>query len=98
MEHFQDTGRVPHIFIRFNPDAYTDLSGVKRKSCWGKTPKKREPHVAPQQAKQWEERLEKLRQQVQHWLDHLPYREITTVELFYSATDNPAQDSPARRQ
>jgi len=86
MEHFQDAGRVPHVFIRFNPDAYTDANGVKHKSCWGQTPKTCEPRVAPKQIKHWEDRLEKLRQQVRHWLDHLPDREVTTLELFYSAT------------
>ena len=95
MEHFQDAGRVLHVFIRFNPDAYTDSNGVKHKSCWGKTPKTCEPRLVPKQIKQWENRLEKLRQQVQHWLNHIPSREITTVELFYSATDSPAQGSPA---
>jgi len=80
MEHFQDAGGVPHVFIRFNPDAYTDVSGVKHKSCWGKTPKTCEPRVAPKRVKHWEGRLEKLRQQVRHWLDHMPDCEVTTLE------------------
>jgi len=44
---FSGRRKVPHVFIRFNPDAYTDSNGIKHKSCWGKTPKTYEPRVAP---------------------------------------------------
>ena len=34
MELSQDVDHRPIVFIRFNPDSYTDLSGKKIKSCW----------------------------------------------------------------
>ncbi len=83
MEHFEDAGRLPHLFVRFNPDRYTDAGGVKVPSCWGKTPKTQEPRVAPKQALQWCHRLEKLAQIVQHFFENRPDREVSVVELFY---------------
>jgi len=82
MEHFQDAGSVPHVFIRFNPDAYT-IEGRKVPSCWGKTPKTQEPRIAPKQADQWTARLEKLAQVVQEFVANKPEREMTVIELFY---------------
>ena len=84
MEHFLDAGGVPHVFVRFNPDAYTDASAEKIPSCWGKTPKTGEPRVAPRQKRQWDERLEKLRLTVAHFLAYSPDREVELVQLFYS--------------
>ena len=34
-----------------SPDAYIDYADGKRKNCWGKTPKAREPHIVPSQQK-----------------------------------------------
>jgi len=85
MEQFQDAGAVPHVFIRFNPDAYVDLHGQCVPGCWGSTPKTHEPCVEPQQRAQWAARLAKLKEVVQHFIDHTPNREIEVVELFYSS-------------
>ena len=35
MELSQDVGHKPIIFIRFNPDEYTDENGDCVTSCWG---------------------------------------------------------------
>ena len=85
MEHFEDAGNVPHVFIRFNPDSYMDHVGTKHPGCWGKTPTTGEPRVAPRQVKQWEARLEKLQDIVAHWIAHVPDKEIEAMELFYSS-------------
>jgi uncharacterized protein (DUF1330 family) len=83
MEHFVDAKDVPHVFIRFNPDGYTDHGGISVASCWGKTPKTREPRIAPKQKHQWALRLEKLRVTVEHYLQSVPDKEMSLVELFY---------------
>ena len=83
MEHFEDAGRVPHLFVRFNPDGYLGTDGVKVPSCWGKTPKTQEPRVAPKQSIRWAERLEKLAQIIRNFTEHLPEREVSVIELFY---------------
>ena len=84
MEHFQDAGNVPHSFIRFNPDAYVDHAGVKRKSCWGKTPKTQEPRVAPRQENAWRGRLETLRVTIARYLKNIPTRDVELELLYYS--------------
>ena len=84
MEHFRDAGGVPHVFIRLNPDAYVDRDGVKRPSCWNKTPKTQEPRVAPRQQKAWTERLETLRATVARHLASVPRREVELELLYYS--------------
>jgi hypothetical protein len=83
MEHFEDAGRVPHLFVRFNPDGYLGSDGVKVPSCWAKTPKTQEPRVAPKQVVQWKHRLEKLAQILQHFCENKPDREVFVIELFY---------------
>jgi len=83
MEHFCDAGRVPHIFVRFNPDEYTDPRGKVIPSCWTKTPKTGEPRIAPSQERQWGDRLQKLAQIVHVFLTNKPEREVTVIELFY---------------
>jgi hypothetical protein len=67
IEHFEDARHLPHLFVRFNPDIYTNATGVKVPSCWGKTLKTQEPRVAPKQVVQWQHRLEKLAQIVQYF-------------------------------
>ena len=89
MEHFADAGNVPHVFVRFNPDAYTDQAGIKYPSCWGKTPKTGELGVAPWQVNQWQERLKKLHEQVALWIAHGPDKDLVVVELSNTA---PAYD------
>lgn len=34
-ELYQDFGKVPIIFIRFNPDSYMDSTGTRVTSCFG---------------------------------------------------------------
>jgi hypothetical protein len=33
--------------------------------------------------KDWEERIEILKQQIQYWIDNIPNKTIETIELFY---------------
>jgi hypothetical protein len=83
MDHFEDADRVPHLFVRFNPDGYLDVNGIEVQSCWGETPEAQAPRVAPQQVSPWTGRLEKLAQIVQQFVDHPPERDVSVVELFY---------------
>ena len=84
MEHFQDSGSIPHWFIRFNPDAFTDpCTGKREPSCWGTTPKTREPRVT--RFKAWGVRLDKLAQIVTEAITNPPAMEVHLVPLFYSS-------------
>ena len=83
MELFEDAGRLPHVFVRFNPDEYY-LHGEKIQGCWGKNPNTGEPRLAPKHRKQWEQRLEKLADIIEHFRSHAPSKEVESVFLFYS--------------
>ena len=75
MEIFQDLGDRPVIFIRFNPDKYTE-DGETIPSCFdGTNLKKRE----------WNKRIKELVKTINKYytLDEIPEKEITMEYLFY---------------
>ena len=76
MEISQDVDHVPLVFIRFNPDDYMK-DGIKTTSCWndGKIKKSKE--------KEWKERLEVLKNQIQYWIDNRTPKTVEIVQLFY---------------
>lgn len=84
MELSQDLNHRPVIFIRFNPDEYTDANGQDITSCWGVNGKGI-CVVKKSKKKEWESRLERLREQVEYWTNPANATEKTVeiVELFY---------------
>ena len=82
MEISRDLGHRPVVFIRFNPDAYTDQNGKSVTSCW-----KRNIWglviVKPTKEVEWEARIDKLKQTIQHFIDKPPQKTVETIELFY---------------
>jgi hypothetical protein len=70
----------PTVFIRFNPDSYTNQDGVFIKSCW-KLNELGVMQISKQQ--EWEERIEKLKQQIHYWIDNPVQKMIEIKELFY---------------
>jgi hypothetical protein len=82
MEISQDLQHRPIVFIRFNPDAYTDTEGNLVKSCWSvnglgllAVPRTRKA--------EWEQRIEVLFDKIQHWIDFPSEKTVEIVELFY---------------
>jgi hypothetical protein len=82
MELSQDLQHRPIVFIRFNPDDYTNQYGILVKSCW-KLNKLGVMQIAKTKQKEWEERIESLKQQIQYWVDHPTEKTIEIIELFY---------------
>ncbi len=79
---FEDNGRRPIYFIRFNPDGYTNSDGVQVRSCWGydKTGKSA---IKKAYTINWEYRLETLGDEVRRCLSGRPKKEIDIIYLFY---------------
>jgi len=81
MELSQDLQFRPIIFIRFNPDDYT-IDNKKITSCWA-------PNgngimcVKKSKQKEWNERLEKLKETVNFWLNNQTEKIINNIYLFY---------------
>jgi hypothetical protein len=82
MELSQDVGHRPIIFIRFNPDGYTDEDGNKIKSCWSYN-KLGVTVVTKDKEKEWKARIDCLKEQITYWIDNIPEKMIETVELYY---------------
>jgi hypothetical protein len=82
MELSQDLQHRPIVFIRFNPDDYTNQDGILVKSCW-KLNKLGVMQITKTKQKEWEERIESLKQQIQYWTDNPTEKTIEIIELFY---------------
>jgi len=82
MELSQDLQHRPIVFIRFNPDDYTNQDGILVKSCW-KLNKLGVMQIIKTKQKEWEDRIESLKQQIQYWIDNPIEKTIEIIELFY---------------
>ena len=80
MQIFQDLGNRPIVFIRFNPDSYTDANGKKHKSCFKTTPKTGQLSVVK---RAWEERIARLITVINQYMEPQD-KNVETVHLFYS--------------
>jgi hypothetical protein len=84
MEISQDIGHRPIIFIRFNPDDYTDQSGAKVKSCFA-ADKSGIYKVAKSKVGDWNIRTNALLQQIAYWSETPTTKTVEVVQLFYDA-------------
>jgi hypothetical protein len=82
MELSQDLQHRPIIFIRFNPDDYTNQEGTLIKSCW-KLNKLGVIQITKTKEKEWEERINTLKQQIQYWINNPTEKTIEIIQLFY---------------
>jgi hypothetical protein len=82
MELSQDLQHRPIVFIRFNPDDYTNQDGILVKSCW-KLNKLGVMQITKTKQKEWEDRIKNLKQQIQYWIDNKTEKTIEIIELFY---------------
>jgi hypothetical protein len=79
----QDVGHRPIVFIRFNPDEYLTKDG-KVTSCWSLNGQGI-CTVKKSKKKEWEERLESLKTQVEYWLDNKTEKTVEVIQLFYDS-------------
>ncbi len=82
MEISQDLQHRPIVFIRFNPDDYIDKDGKIIKSCW-KMNKLGVMQITKKKEKEWNERMDVLKEQIKYWMDNKTDKTIEIVELFY---------------
>ena len=81
---FTDLGDRPMVWVRFNPDAYTNNNGLKIKSCWG-TDGNGICVVKKDKKKEWQERLNCLKNTVDYWIvpENKTNKTVETIQLFY---------------
>ena len=82
MQISQDVGHTPIVFIRFNPDKYTDSNGKKITSCWG-LDGNNIMAIKKCKVKEWNERMNTLNNQIQYWVDNSTDKTVETIQLFY---------------
>ena len=80
---WNDVGERNIIFIRFNPDSYTNSEGIKIKSCFKENRKIGALTLNPKEEKQWNERTNKLLETIEYWTNNVPDKLIDIVFLFY---------------
>jgi uncharacterized protein YajQ (UPF0234 family) len=76
---FTDLADRPIVFIRFNPDAYTNSKNKLIKSCFEYT----EDKGLPKANKSLQPRLKKLKEEIEKNINMIPNVNITTIKLFY---------------
>ena len=81
MELSMDLQHRPIVFIRFNPDDYTNEDGILVKSCWKLT---KLGVMCIVNKKQWYERIEILKQQIKYWIDNPTDKMVEIIQLFYN--------------
>jgi hypothetical protein len=82
MEISQDLGHRNIIFVRFNPDSYTNIDNVKIKSCF--TINKLGVCVVDnKKKKELNNRLNNLENNVNYWINNDSDKMIETVELYF---------------
>ena len=82
MEISQDLGNRPLVVIRFNPDAYTGVDGVKTPSCW-RANKNGLMVLVKTGLREWDDRMRGLFSQVDYWQTVVPAKDLEVIELFY---------------
>jgi len=84
MELSQDLNHRPIIFIRFNPDSYTN-NDVKVTSCWNIN-KDGLSHIKKNKVAEWADRLNTLKEAIIYWSnpENISDKLLETVKLFYN--------------
>jgi len=81
---FRDAGSRPMVMIRFNPDQYYDKKGKSIASCWGYTIEKGLCRVKDNKKKEWQKRLETLKEAIELQINYSGERkDIDVIHLFY---------------
>jgi hypothetical protein len=86
MQLSQDVGHRPIIFIRFNPDDYTNSNGEKITSCWTTTAKTGILKIKSNKNDEWLKRLDILKETIEYWSnpENKTEKTVEVIQLFYT--------------
>jgi hypothetical protein len=79
MQLFEDCGRRPIVFIRFNPDSYVNSLGKRVPGCFVKN----EKGVLRVVKSSWNPRLRQLVEMMNVVVEEFPTQEVTIKHLFF---------------
>jgi hypothetical protein len=81
MQLSKDIGHRNLVLIRFNPDSYTENT-TKITSCWSIDGN---GLCVVKKKKEWEERLEALKNQITYWIKNKTDKTVEIIQLFYGS-------------
>lgn len=87
MQLSQDFNHKSMIFIRFNPDDYLDKDSKNITSCWGNN-KLGMTTIKKTKGKEWDERLNVLKDTVKYWINNPTDKMVEVIQLFYDQNIN----------
>ncbi len=88
MEISKDVGHRPIVFIRFNPDDYKEFTHDTEEneknitSCWTYN-KSGISVIKKSKQKEWNERLNELKNEIEYWSKNRTDKMIEVIQLFY---------------
>jgi hypothetical protein len=82
MELSQDVQHRPMVFIRFNPDGYTNDKGEKVSTSW-EIDKRGICKVKKSRQDEWRHRLNTLKETLEYWIENRTNKTIEIVQLYY---------------
>jgi hypothetical protein len=82
MEISRDLSHRNIVFIRFNPDEYTDSSGKTVKSCW-RINKLGLMGIMKSKESEWQQRIHLLKEKIQYFVENPSEKMVEIIELFY---------------
>jgi hypothetical protein len=82
MQLSEDVAHRPLVFLRFNPDGYTDDKGIRHASPWKHT--NVGLGLSKEHQIEWNKRLSSLHSRIRYWIDTVPDKTITMELLFFS--------------
>ena len=85
MQLSQDVDHRPIVFIRFNPDQYTNSIGQKVTSCWSIN-KQGICQVKKSKQTEWKQRLECLTSTIKNTIEEHIHKTISIFNLYYNET------------
>jgi hypothetical protein len=83
MEISQDINHKNMVMIRFNPDKYVNKNNKTITSCWSVTKDTDILRVSKHKKKEWNERLEFLKDTINYWIENETDKTIEIIQLFY---------------
>jgi hypothetical protein len=78
---FVDGGSIPTVFIRFNPDGFIDKDNKKVLSSFVYHKTSGIPMIRNE--KEWASRLDTLKKTIEYYINNIPEKEVTVVNLYY---------------
>ena len=80
MQLFIDSGNIPMVVIRFNPDEYINENGIGIQSCF-KYHKKWDIPILD--TTEWSRRFKKLIKRLKYHIENIPDKEIIVEKMFF---------------